>query len=462
MTETARDIAVQALRDREGNVSAHLDRLLAEGGLAAKDKALARELALGVLRRRATLRSVLRGFLETPGRTLPGPLEQILYVALYQLLFLERVPDFAAVNEAVEQANEFGHRRKSGLVNAVLRNIAREVSPVEEGEALFAADILPVGVRSFRKFARAVFPDPAADAPAYLGAAMSLPKVLAARWIGQQGSLKAAARVALHSNARAPLILRVNRLKADLASAAAALAADGVQTIPHVNGLSLVAADWVNVRDLAAFRDGLIQPQDPTATAVVAAAAPRKGMNVLDFCAAPGTKTTQIAESMGNEGRIVAVDVSPERLQRITDNCRRLGVSIVTASQAEQVGGMEARSFDLVLVDAPCSNTGVLARRPEARWRFDEEYLHALAADQKQLVAMAAQFVRPGGALVYSTCSIEPEENGDVARWAGRLGASSSAGPSPTLLREELTLPSGADDPSRWGDGGYFAVFRVR
>jgi 16S rRNA (cytosine967-C5)-methyltransferase len=220
--------------------------------------------------------------------------------------------------------------------------------------------------------------------------------------------------------------------------------------------MSLVAVDWVNVRELKAFRDGLIQPQDPTATAVVDAAAPRGGMSVLDFCAAPGTKTTQFGETMADAGRIVAVDVSPERLQKIEDNCRRLGVSIVTTCLAEKVGGLEVQSFDLALVDAPCSNTGVLARRPEARWRFSVETLHSLAADQRSLLSLASQFVRSGGKLVYSTCSIEPEENGEVVKWAV------SKVPGLQLVREELTLPGGADDPRKWCDGGYFALFRVR
>jgi 16S rRNA (cytosine967-C5)-methyltransferase len=456
MPTSPRDIAVLALRDREGNVSAHLDRLLGEGGLSPQDKALARELALGVLRRRTTLHEVLRAFLQTPNRKLPAPLEEILQVAVYQMLFLERVPTFAAVNEAVEQATRFHHHRKTGLVNGVLRNLSREMSPAEEGPPPLAGDILPSDPRSFRKFTRNVFPDPAENPVGYLTMALSLPKRLAERWIDQRGSLEAAVKVALQANARAPLIFRVNRLKGSVASVAAALASEGVQTVPHDNGRSLVATDWVNVRDLKAFAEGLIQPQDPTATAVVEAAGPSPGARVLDFCAAPGTKTTHLAETMDNRGSVTAVDISPERLTKIEENCRRLGVDIVTPLLAEKVGGLEVRSFDLAIVDAPCSNTGVLARRPEARWRFSEEKVQALAADQRQLLSLASRFVRQGGRLVYSTCSIEPEENGDVARWAAARVEGLQ------LSREELTLPAGAEDPRRWRDGGYFAIFRVR
>jgi 16S rRNA (cytosine967-C5)-methyltransferase len=176
------------------------------------------------------------------------------------------------------------------------------------------------------------------------------------------------------------------------------------------------------------------------------------------MCAAPGTKTTQLAEAMRNEGAIVALDVSRERLAKVEDNCRRMGVTIVRTLTADQAGGLEVGSFDLALVDAPCSNTGVLARRPEARWRFEESAIASLAADQRQLLSLAAQFVRPGGRLIYSTCSIEPEENGQVARWA----ASRPGAPTLKLIREELTQPGGAEDPRNWHDGGYFAIFGVR
>jgi len=154
-----RDVAVLALRDRAGNVSSHASRLLERAGLSPPDAALARELALGVERRLATVEAVLRAFLAQPHRRLPGALNEILHVALYQLLFLDRVPAFAAVNEAVEQASRFHHRRQSGMVNGVLRSVQRALSPVESGEVPAAADVVPVGPRTYRKVARAVFPE---------------------------------------------------------------------------------------------------------------------------------------------------------------------------------------------------------------------------------------------------------------------------------------------------------------
>lgn len=459
MTErqlNARDVAVMALRDREGNVSARLVSLLERNSLGPADRALARELSLGTVRRQATLDSILRAFLNQPGRGMPGAIREILEVGLYQILFLDRVPDFAAVNEAVAQAERFHHRRQGGLVNGVLRSIVRELADPAEVTEQFAPDAVPVADGLYRRIDRAVFADGKSDPVNYLAQAHSLPPALAARWIDRCGGLAQAVKIARHANTRPPLILRINRLKADLRAAADALAADDVETFPHVNGVSLVAKQPVNVRELKAFRDGWFQPQDAAATAVVIAADPKPGMRVLDFCAAPGTKTTHLAELMDNTGEIAAVDVSADKLERIDANCRRLGVDIVTPVLAEQVGSLEPRSFDLALVDAPCSNTGVLARRPEARWRFDERQLGQLASDQRGIASLAAEFVRPGGTLVYSTCSIEPEECQDLVRSLldSRSGLS--------MVREESISPAGAAEPARWSDGGYFAILAVR
>ncbi len=451
----ARDLAVLALRDREGNVSAHLSSRLAQAGLSPPDAALARELALGVARRRATLRAVLRSYLARPDRRPPGALQEILLVGLYQILLLQRVPDFAAVNEAVEQAGRFRHRRQSGMVNGVLRAVARGASQEQTGPVPMERDVVPCGVGRYRTLSRTVFPDPAAEPAAYLAAAYSLPADLAERWLARFGSLEGAIAVATHSNARAPLILRVNLVAADVDSVVAELSSAGSPARAHVNGQSVVMDDWCDVTSLGPFQRGLVQPQDPTATAAVVVADPQAGTNVLDFCAAPGTKTTHLAERMQNRGSIVALDVSQEKLERIEANCRRMSADIVSTRLAGHAGQLEPGGFDLVLADVPCTNTGVLARRAEARWRFSADSLSAAVRDQKMLLRAAGQFVRRGGRLVYSTCSIEPEECSRVAMWYQSSEARMH------VSREELTLPDGADETTRWHDGGYVAVFEA-
>ncbi len=458
MADSARDVAVKALRDRSGNVSAHVRRILSGSTLSHPEKALATELALGVVRRRATLEAMISALLTRPGQSLPSALREILNVAVYQILFLDRVPDFAAVSEAVNQAHRLGKSRQSGLVNGVLRSLLRELSEPIEGKAPPQPDVIQISSNVYRKLGRPVFPDPESDAAAYLAAAGSIPGELANRWIDRFKTLNKALAYTVHANTRAPLIVRVNTLKTNLQDLVSALTQQGAAVSNHENGVSLVIEGFSQgqgLTDIPAFREGLIQPQDPTATAVGFAMGVNPGMKVLDVCAAPGTKTTHLAELMHNEGEIIAIDVSQEKTSLIESNCSRMGISIVKTMQAEAAGSLEPGWFDAVLVDAPCSNTGVLARRPEARWRFSKAGLSKLVDDQKSIAQIASLFVRPGGRLVYSTCSIESEECGQVARWLCKQSRHLS------IVKEKLTLPGGADDMRRWHDGGYFAIIQT-
>ncbi|MFW6132542.1 MAG: transcription antitermination factor NusB [Planctomycetota bacterium] len=466
MSNDPRDIAVWALEDRKGNVTRRLEQLFQRDRPAPPDQALARELALGACRRRGTIRALLQAYMDQPDRRLPGTVNEILVVGVYQLVFLDRVPDHAAVNEAVAQTVRHHHKRQSGLVNGVLRTLARKLAEPVTGPPPLDPHAVPLSADRYRHADRAVFADPQADPAGFLAAAYSLPEPLARRWVEQLGSLSVAAQVAAHAAARAPLTLRVNPLTAEPAAPGPDTVADAVQAVcrslradgaepqRHENGISVVLPRSAHLGELRAFREGRVQPQDATATAVVDAGACEPHTRVLDFCAAPGTKTTHIAEKMRRTGTLVAVDVSGEKLERIEDNCRRMGHTNVTTMLAEQVGSLEADSFDVVLVDVPCTNTGVLARRPEARWRFAVPALKRAADEQVELLATASRFVAPSGRLVYSTCSIEPEENdGAVRRFMGRE-------PDFTLVEDKLTLPGGATDPTRWHDGGYYAVLR--
>jgi len=451
-----RDLAVQALRDRDGNVSARLDRLLAEARLGPVDRAFARELALGALRRRGTLRAVLERCLAFPMERLRrGAVVEIFDIALYQIFFLDRVPPFAAVNEAVEQAARFGHTKQSGLVNGVLRRLLRALGPFEQGRPPLEATVVAASLSQFRRCEHPLLPEPSRGAE-FLAAACSLPQELARRWLSRQGPLERAFALGMSVNERAPLVLRVNRLKASPDALLSRLAEAGVSALPHANGASVVLLESRNVTELPGFDEGWFQPQDATATAMGQVCAELGLLDgaarVLDFCAAPGTKTTHLAELMGDAGTILALDVSTEKLAKIEDNCRRLGVTNVTTALAPSAGALSPGTFDLVLADVPCSNTGVLARRPEARWRFSESALAQLVRDQHELVSMAWRFVKPGGVFVYSTCSIEPEECGDVVARLTRHHQGE-------LLREHLTLPE-STDPAHWRDGGYHAVLR--
>jgi 16S rRNA (cytosine967-C5)-methyltransferase len=444
----ARDIALQALRDPKGHVTDALDRLLAQRDLPAPDRGLARELTLGVVRHRATLLAVMRAYLAHPDRHLPAPVPQAIQLAIYQLLFMDRIPTHAAVDEAVRQVRKRARGRFTGMVNGLLRTLLRErTEPEPIGQP--ARNVVPVGPDQAVRLERDVLPEPATEPAEYLAAAWSLPTALARRWQKRLG--KRARAVAAASLARPPVICRANRLRTDIPQLIDALAADHLTARPHANGLSVVLDSAAGLTAAAAFRTGLCQPQDPTATAVVLAARPRAGQTVLDLCAAPGTKTTHLAECMNNAGRIDAVDVNDDKLQLVRDNGDRLGIDIVRTHRAGNAADLAVEQYDLALADVPCSNTGVLARRPEAKWRFDPDRLGDLTRDQLLLAETAARMLRPGGLLVYSTCSIEPEENRAVVdRLRKRM-------PHLRCVMDRLTLPETAD-PLHWHDGGYVAI----
>ena len=453
MTVSARDIAVDALRDRQGNVSARLETLLDKHNPPAVERGFARELALGVVRRRGTITQILRAFLKQPKRPVPPVVKQALHVAIYQLVFLDRVPSFAAVDEAVGQVRRFRHPHYANMVNAVLRGVERSMGEMATGKAPLDSRAIPIDPTRHLWMDRAILPDPAQDLPAYIAGAFSLPPALAVRWLKQFGNAARVADLGYHANARAPLIARVDTARIAVPEVLAQLEADGIAARPHANGVSVVFDAFLDVPALPQFQQGLLTPQDATPTAVGEQTQVRPGMEVLDFCAAPGTKTVQMAQQMAGQGRIVAVDVADEKLAMIRASCDRLGIDTVQTILARDIGQLSPMSFDVVLLDVPCSNTGVLARRPEARWRFIEADFRRLVRDQRLLMQAAAAFVKPGGRLVYATCSIEGEENDQAAEWASRHV------PTLSLKAKQKTLPAGATDATHWRDGGFWAVF---
>ncbi len=454
---SARDIALKALRDSRENVTAALRGFLAEHPLSVADRGLARQLAMGVVRHKSTLNAMIRAFVSRGKHQpkIPPTVRIILQLGLYQLIFLDRVPEFAAVNETVNQANAFRRGRFTGLVNGVLRNVTRALGPAEAGAGKPMVDAIPLGGGRIRRVEKPIFADPSESPSLWLAQACSLPEELATRWLSHaNGKMGTVIRWAMQANDEPPVIARVNFLKTTVAEAIESISAQGVGATRHANGSSIVLSDVGDITALEAFKQGWIMPQDPTASEVCLAADIQPGMNVLDLCAAPGTKTMHLAERMENLGRIVAMDISADKLQRIEENMARMGVTIVEPMLAERLGSLTPASFDVILADVPCTNTGVLARRPEARWRFTSKALGRMVRDQQALLTMAAGFVRPGGKVIYSTCSVEPEENQEMTKFAERqhLGL--------VVDKQKLTRPGGAGEPTQWHDGGYYAIFR--
>jgi len=367
-----------------------LDAELARRALAPRDVGLATELVYGTLRWQRYLDWVLAPHSRRRLPSLDARVRVLLRLTAYQLAFLERVPAFAAVNDAVTLA-----RSAPGVgeyVNAVLRAFARRGAAERE-------------------------PAPPRDPVDALATRCSFPTWLAARWVARYGADEGEALMRA-LNERPPLALRANTRRLDREALAGRLRAeDGVATRPTpLAPEGLVAESGGAPGRWRAFADGGCVAQDEASMLVARLLEPAPGETVADVCAAPGTKTTHLAQLMDDRGRIVALDPQPARLTRVTEAAARLGLTIVETQEGtvEALAPRWAGGCDRVLVDAPCTNLGVLRRNPEVKWRRQPADLRAAADRQRSILAAAGSLVRPGGRLVYATCSLEPEENDAV------------------------------------------------
>jgi len=423
-----------------------LDHELERGAFERRDRDLATELVYGMLRRRGTLDHILAEFSRIPLKKIQPRVLEILRLGAYQLVFLDKVPAPAAVNEAVEIARRVSSEGAVGFVNASLRSLSKAIvrKGAESGDPRHS---VPIGDGVCCVLSRAVLPDPARSPAEYLASAHSHPVWLVRRWLKRFGE-ETTRRLCESDNLHTGVVLRVNHLRTSREELVAELVRGGRWARPV--GPSHVILDGAgSPADLAALRDGLCTVQGIAASAAAEALAPRPGEMVLDVCSAPGSKACQLAELADCEATVLALDISPKRLRQVSENARRLGVRTVwpVAGDGCSCERLFRADFDAALVDVPCSNTGVLARRVESRWRASEQKIRELAELQRRLLASAARTVRPGGRLVYSTCSLEPEENEQVVEAVCRERADWRAAESRTIL------------PSETGDdGGYLAL----
>ncbi len=390
-----RQIAVHALLEHaegSGYIEDILDRHLAKENSKPKDRALAQELAYGIIRWQRTL----DWFISSKIKREPQRLAQILLrLGLYQLLLLDRVPDHAAVHETVEIAKESGLRVEAGFVNAILRAFARE-----------------------KATSRAVLSQLQEREPAV---GFSHPQWLVNRWLSQW-SAPEVTQLLRWNNTPPPTYARVNTLKTTPAELHQRWLEEEVAAQAHPldwvdNGLVFRLRSHPPLFDLPTFSEGRFYIQDPSTLMAVTLLNPRAGENILDLCAAPGGKTTFIAQLMQNRGHIVAEDSQPARLKLVRENCERMGVTCFRSALSKRINiAPDSSLFDRILVDAPCSNTGVLRRRVDLRWRLRMEEIQRLGRSQQALLSDASRRLKPGGTLVYSTCSLEPEENRAITR----------------------------------------------
>ena len=359
-----------------------------------RDRALVTELAGGVFRRRAALDHVVLRAADRPPARIDADVLTVLRLGAYQLLYLDRVPPAAAVHESVRLVRQVGRASAAGFVNAVLRRVAAERQ---------APGLPPL-------------PREAGDreaALAYLGVTGSHPRWLVERWLDRHGLAKAADWTRFNNTAP-PLTLRANRLRVTRQALARRLTEHGVQTEATRfarDGLTVTAGN--PYRTPLAGR-GLFLAQDEASQLVAELVGARPGERVLDACAAPGGKAGALAAAMDGRGGLAAGDVRPARLRLLRRTLADLGATAGLVRLDLRRGVPFGPVFDRVLVDAPCSGIGVLRRDPEIRWRRRAADLPRYAAEQLAMVGHAAGAVRPGGHLIYATCSSEPDENEDV------------------------------------------------
>ena len=432
----AREAAMLTLNacQRQGGWSdGVLKKQLAVADLDSRDAALATQLCFGVLQNQLLLDFYLSKFSNIPLKRMEGKVVQILRLGAYQMLFLDKIPHSAAVNSAVAitKAN-CKNPRAAGMVNGILRSLERSLNDLP---------VIPQG-----------------DQAAYLSTLYSHPEWLVKEFVLTLGAEEAAQLLAA-DNSQPPTCVMVNTTRTTGEELTLRLKEAGVEVRPH-SWLEdcLLLSRTGDLERLTAFQEGLFYVQDPASRSAIMAADPKPGMRVLDCCSAPGGKSFAAAIAMENRGEVVSCDLHPHKKKLIQAGADRLGLDIVAPMTAD---GKVFRSqwenaFDLVLVDAPCSGLGVIRKKPDIRYK-DPKPLAELPAVQSAILANAARYVRPGGTLLYSTCTLLRRENEAVVR--------DFLEGHPTYKAEAFTLPGPIGEvvdgmatlwPHRHGTDGFF------
>lgn len=419
-----------------------LDAVLSAGHPADDaDRGLLTFLVYGTLRMQGFLDFLIDRFYKGRIDRLETGIRNILRIALFQASFAEKIPVYAAVDEAVNTAKKLFPGREK-LVNAVLRNALRGISDVK-------------------------VPDLEMDPAGHIAVVHSHPRWLVERWIAQIG-IEETLELCRADNAIPPLTLRVNLLKTTREGMMKRLARAGHDVRPTVyspEGI-ILAKPPASLREMPEITSGLLYVQDEASQLVSRLLAPERGERVLDLCAGSGGKTTHLITLMENDGNLFAADIRESKLESLTETARKMGLHVRTAAidATEAPGEAALGSFDRVLVDAPCSGLGTLRRNPEIRWSLTAQKLSEFPPLQKRILENAAAFVKRGGRLLYSTCSVMPEENDGVVE------AFLEGQPDFTPARPSVDFPADVQDPKgflrtfphRHGTDGFFGALLIR
>lgn len=439
---TAREVALDILVrvEQEGAYSnLLLNSSLQKSGLSREDSGLATELVYGSISRMITLDYVLEGFVSKGITKLQPWVRNLLRLSLYQIMYLDRIPSHAAVNEAVNIAKKRGHQGISGMVNGVLRSVLR-------------AGDLPVIPDNLSREER-------------ISILHSYPLWLVQRWIAEYGA--DTAEVMCAANNEPPAVsVRVNTTMTSREALLAEMLEAGLDaSASQVSPYGIVVKGGGNLALTSWYQDGILSVQDESSMLVAEAVAPEPGMRVLDCCAAPGGKSAHMGELMKDEGYIYANDLHPHKAKLIADQAQRLGLDCISTGSRDALQlaeALEPESFDRILLDAPCSGLGVIRRKPDLKWRKQPEDIASVADLQGELLQSVAGLLKPGGVLVYSTCTTEQAENSRIV--AGFLknnpGFASVTFSSPVWERLEGTALAAGEGiqllPQHYGSDGFY------
>jgi 16S rRNA (cytosine967-C5)-methyltransferase len=385
------------LLNRVEETDRHPDDLLSDSfkryrHLTSLDRAFLTELTYGVLRWQGRLDWIIRHFSNIPFEKIEPEILNTLRLGLYQIFFLTKTPASAAVNESVALAKKIRGNGGGGFVNAVLRSALRE------------RETIP-------------YPDKRQDPALYLAIIQSHPLWLVKRWIDELGE-EETLKVCVANNRIPTLTLRTNTLKIGREDLIEKLKERGLNPMPtSLSGEGIFLKEGPPTSELPFLKEGLFSIQDEASQLIPSILDPKPGERILDACAAPGGKTTQIAQAMENLGEVDAFDLRQEKLKRIEEGCKRLGIRIVRTRIGDALKALPESAgikYDRVLADVPCSGFGTLRRNPDLKWRRKKEDLERLSRLQFSILKNLSGFVREGGVLVYSTCTVFHEENEDV------------------------------------------------
>jgi 16S rRNA (cytosine967-C5)-methyltransferase len=435
----------------DGDSSFYVCDILGSLLAQTEQKSRATDLVFGTVRNRRAIDLVLGSVADTPAKRISPILVNIVRLGIYELVYRPETPEYSIINSAAENTKTIAAAKQVGFVNAVLRKVAsrirtRKINISNENIRCILPNKDGIGCQ----FDRRILPDPETQPDAYYNIAYSIPRWLIAEWLDQYGIDKIR-QICIASNRRSSVYLRPNIIKTTAYGLAEILSAARIPYAITSDEQMLRLKQPGNITTLPGFDKGLFTVQDSSASQAVRALEPHRGWRILDLCAAPGTKTTQIAELTDDKAEIFATDIDSARLEKVKQNAQRLGLSsIKTVDYAEFDNFAKQQGpFDTVLVDVPCSNTGVMAKRPEVRLRIKQKAIEKLLQKQAELLKTAIDLTKPGGKICYSTCSIIKAENQQQIQ--NFLSESSNL----QLVSEQLLLP--VDDEFDH-DGGYYAI----